>query len=58
MTEAHANARLEALCDAVFAIAMTLLIIDVTVPAAASIASSSELCVHCSTWLHPSSRLS
>ena len=43
MTEAHANARLEALCDGVFAIAMTLLIIDVTVPAAASIASSSEL---------------
>jgi uncharacterized membrane protein len=43
MTETHANARLEALCDGVFAIAMTLLIIDVTVPASASIFSSSEL---------------
>jgi TMEM175 potassium channel family protein len=32
MTEAHANTRLEALCDGVFAIAMTLLIIDIKLP--------------------------
>lgn len=29
MAETHANARLEAFCDAVFAIAMTLLMADV-----------------------------
>ena len=33
MADRHENARLEALCDGVFAIAMTLLIIDVGLPA-------------------------
>jgi len=42
MAEAHANARLEAFCDAVFAIALTLLIIDVKLPATESIANTSE----------------
>jgi uncharacterized membrane protein len=40
---APANARLEALSDGVFAIAMTLLIIDVRIPAAEQITSSAEL---------------
>lgn len=43
MTDAHENTRLEALCDAVFAIAMTLLILDVTLPSPESITSTSEL---------------
>ena len=40
---AHANARLEAFCDAVFAIALTLLIIDVRIPATTAIATSGDL---------------
>lgn len=40
---AHPNARLEALCDAVFAIAMTLLILDVRLPSPDGIASTAEL---------------
>jgi uncharacterized membrane protein len=43
MTAAHPNARLEALCDGVFAIALTLLILDVKLPPAESIASTSGL---------------
>jgi uncharacterized membrane protein len=43
MTPPHANARLEALCDGVFAIAMTLLILDVRLPATESIAGTAEL---------------
>jgi uncharacterized membrane protein len=43
MTHAHANARLEALSDGVFAIAMTLLILDVRLPSTAGMASTSEL---------------
>ena len=43
MTAAHPNARLEALCDGVFAIALTLLILDVKLPPADSIASTSGL---------------
>ena len=42
MAEAHANARLETFCDGVFAIALTLLIIDIKIPAAAGISSITE----------------
>jgi len=38
----HPNARLEALCDGVFAIAMTLLILDVRLPATISITRTAE----------------
>jgi len=40
---AHANARLEAFCDGVFAIALTLLIIDVKLPEPERIDSTSRL---------------
>jgi len=43
MTDAHPNARLEALCDGVFAIAMTLLILDVRIPSVETIATSGQL---------------
>ena len=43
MTNPHANARLEAFCDGVFAIALTLLILDVKLPSPASITSTAEL---------------
>lgn len=42
MAEAHANSRLEAFCDGVFAIALTLLIIDVKLPNPEGIASSTD----------------
>jgi uncharacterized membrane protein len=42
MTETNANARLEAFCDAVFAIALTLLIIDIKLPSTERIGSTSE----------------
>src|SRR5436190_17451538 len=42
MTSTHETARLEAFCDAVFAIAMTLLIIDIKPPSRDSIGSTSE----------------
>jgi uncharacterized membrane protein len=40
---AHVNARLEAFCDGVFAIALTLLIIDVRVPVTTAIGTSGDL---------------
>jgi TMEM175 potassium channel family protein len=43
MADTHTNARLEAFCDGVFAIAMTLLIIDVKIPSSERIADTSEL---------------
>ncbi len=43
MAEAGVNTRLEAFCDGVFAIALTLLIIDIKLPSTESIASTSEL---------------
>ena len=43
MTNPHANARLEAFCDGVFAIALTLLILEVKLPSTESIANTAEL---------------
>ncbi len=40
MTNPHANTRLEAFCEGVIAIALTLLILDVKLPSAASITST------------------
>jgi uncharacterized membrane protein len=39
----HANTRLEAFCDGVFAIAVTLLVIDIRAPAAESLASTADV---------------
>src|SRR5262249_18484437 len=43
MADPHPNTRLEAFCDGVFAIALTLLIIDIKVPASERIRSTREL---------------
>lgn len=43
MNEPNANARLEALCDGVFAIAMTLLVIELRAPDPESIHSAADL---------------
>ena len=43
MADPHPNTRLEAFCDGVFAIALTLLIIDIKVPTAEGIGSTREL---------------
>lgn len=42
-TMTHPNARLEALCDGVFAIAMTLLILDVRLPSPGDVTNTAEL---------------
>jgi uncharacterized membrane protein len=43
MSEANINSRLEAFCDGVFAIALTLLIIDIKLPSGIEITSTSDL---------------
>jgi len=43
MADPHPNTRLEAFCDGVFAIALTLLIIDIKIPASEGIRSTREL---------------
>jgi uncharacterized membrane protein len=43
MMDSHPNARLETFCDGVFAIALTLLIIDIRIPPTESIASTAAL---------------
>ena len=43
MPETHPNTRLEAFCDGVFAIALTLLIIDIKIPASEGISGNREL---------------
>jgi uncharacterized membrane protein len=43
MADPHPNTRLEAFCDAVFAIALTLLIIDIKVPASEETGTTREL---------------
>ena len=42
MAEANPNSRLEAFCDGVFAIALTLLIIEVSIPSTIEIANTSD----------------
>ncbi len=42
MAEENPNSRLEAFCDGVFAIALTLLIIDVKIPSTASITTTAD----------------
>ncbi len=43
MAETHPNARLETFSDGVFAIALTLLVIDIKVPASEGIGTAREL---------------
>jgi uncharacterized membrane protein len=43
MAEANLNSRFEAFCDGVFAIAITLLIIDIKIPRTAEINTTSDL---------------
>lgn len=42
-THANPNSRLEAFCDGVFAIAVTLLVIDIRIPSTAEVESTTEL---------------
>jgi uncharacterized membrane protein len=42
MTETNPNSRLEAFCDGVFAIALTLLIIDIKIPASVTIETTAD----------------
>ena len=43
MTDTHPNTRLEAFCDGVFAIALTLLILEIKIPSAEMIGTTREL---------------
>src|SRR5947207_11469063 len=43
MADPHPNTRLEAFCDGVFAIALTLLILDIKIPSAEGIGTTREL---------------
>lgn len=43
MAESHSNSRLEAFCDGVFAIALTILIFDIRIPASEVISTSNDL---------------
>jgi uncharacterized membrane protein len=43
MSETNPNARLETFCDGVFAIAMTLLVLDIKIPSSDHIATTGEL---------------
>jgi len=43
MSEAKVNSRLEAFCDGVFAIALTLLIIDIKIPTTVEVTNTTEL---------------
>ena len=43
MSEANVNTRFEAFCDGVFAIAMTLLVIDIKIPSTVEINSTADL---------------
>jgi uncharacterized membrane protein len=43
MADPHPNTRLEAFCDGVFAIALTLLIIDIKIPASEGISTTRDL---------------
>lgn len=43
MSESNTNSRLEAFCDGVFAIALTLLIISITIPASQAITTTNDL---------------
>jgi uncharacterized membrane protein len=43
MAERNVNSRLEAFCDGVFAFAMTLLIVDIKIPASVEINSTAEM---------------
>jgi uncharacterized membrane protein len=45
MGESHSNSRLEAFCDGVFAIALTLLIIDIKIPSGEIINTTTDLWV-------------
>lgn len=45
MTESNTNSRLEAFCDGVFAIALTLLIIDIKIPSSETINTTNEFWV-------------
>ncbi len=43
MSEANVNSRLEAFCDGVFAIALTLLIIDIKIPSTIEVTNTTDL---------------